>query len=116
MPFNGTRQHLLDIVRGIDLIETFIAELDFEEYCADLKTKAAVERMILQVAEAAFRLGPDAQQLIPNHDWRGLRGMSNQIRHAYDGLENPILWEAVKVDLPQLRTAVRALLKKLQST
>lgn len=43
MPFRDNETHLRDILQGIDLIETFVADMDLRLYETDLKTKSAVE-------------------------------------------------------------------------
>ena len=49
----------------MDLIEAFLADMDFHVYQTDLKTKSAVERQLQIIAEAAKRLGDDAETLSP---------------------------------------------------
>ncbi len=46
-----------DIVECIDYVAVFIGDMDFEQYCADRKTSAAVERMLQIISEAAIRIG-----------------------------------------------------------
>jgi uncharacterized protein with HEPN domain len=106
LPSSLRRQHLQDILDHINGIEEFVAGMTLEQYVTDRKTKAAVERYILTVAEAAFRLGTNADELIPKHDWHGLRGMGNILRHAYDKLEDEVIWETITVDLPELKQSV----------
>jgi uncharacterized protein with HEPN domain len=69
MPFRNDATHLSDILEGIDHIEAFLAGTDFEKYEADEKTKAAVERKLQIITEAAKRLGDNAQSLRPGPDW-----------------------------------------------
>jgi uncharacterized protein with HEPN domain len=100
------RQHLQDILDHISGIEEFVFGMTFEQYVKDRKTKAAVERYILTIAEAAFRLGTNADALIPTHDWHGLRGMGNILRHSYDKLEDEVIWETITLDLFELKRSV----------
>lgn len=65
MPFRDNETHLRDILQGIDLIETFVADMDLRLYETDLKTKSAVERQLQIITEAAKRLGGDAETLMP---------------------------------------------------
>ena len=52
MPFREVRAHLLDIQESIVNIDFFLKEVEFETYCADLKTKSAVERQMQIISEA----------------------------------------------------------------
>ena len=106
MPFRDSLMHLRDILASIDLIDQFVTGFDFEAYERDLKTKSAVERQLQILTEAAIRLGADADEVCPGPDWRGLRGMGTFLRHAYHRVDDRIVWDTVKNELPPLRIAV----------
>jgi len=42
----------------------------------------------------------------PGLQWRDIRGMGNWLRHQYEGIELPVIWETVRADLPPLKAAV----------
>jgi uncharacterized protein with HEPN domain len=113
LPFRDARTHLEDIINSIDLIDDFIGTMDFEIYSQDLKTKSAVERQMQIITEAAHRLGDEAAALCPGPDWRGLMGMGNILRHGYHKVEDRIVWDTVKTELPTLRVAVMRTLSSL---
>ena len=106
MPFRNTRSHFQDILESIALIEAFLANVEFEGYASDLKTKSAVERQLQIITEAAHRLGDDAERLCPGPDWKGYMGMGNILRHAYHRIDDRAVWETVKTDLPPLKEAI----------
>jgi uncharacterized protein with HEPN domain len=98
--------HFQDMLKAIALIEQFTDGMDFPAYSADIKTRAAVERQLQILTEAAYRLKPEDEPLCPGPDWRKIRGMGNMLRHAYDRLNNEAVWLTVKDDLPALKQAV----------
>jgi uncharacterized protein with HEPN domain len=106
LPFREARAHLIDIRESIENIDGFLKEMDFEAYHADLKTRSAVERQLQIISEAAARLKDDGERLCPGIDWQGLRGMGNVLRHGYHKVEDRIVWDAVKFDLPLLKACV----------
>ncbi len=77
-----------------------------EDYIEDLKTRSAVERQMQIITEAAIRLGDEAETLCPGLDWPGNRGMGNALRHEYHSVNDQIVWDTVKLELPLLRAAV----------
>src|SRR3954454_21755411 len=95
------RQHYKDILDAIEAIESFTEGMDFESFRTDPKTVAAVERKLLQIAEAAVRL---RGQPLPEQPWRNIRGMGNWLRHQYDRVSLAIVWSTVTQDLPPLKT------------
>ena len=106
MSFRGPEMHFQDMLRAITLIEQFTHGMDFPAYAADIKTRAAVERQLQILTEAAYRLKPEDEPLCPEPDWRKIRGMGNILRHAYDRLNDEAVWLTVKDDLPALKQAV----------
>lgn len=73
---------------------------------------AAVERKLQVISEAAIRLGTEAEQHIPDQPWRGIRGMGNQLRHAYERVDLDILWNSVTDDLPPLKSAISEFIER----
>jgi uncharacterized protein with HEPN domain len=102
--------HFQDIVDSIALIDLFVEGVDLERYRDDLKTKSAVECQFQIITEAAYRLGNEADLLCPGPNWKGLMGMGNILRHGYHKVDDEIVWETVKTDLPALRLAVSSVL------
>lgn len=108
MPFKDPSLHLQHMLAAI---EEFLGDIDFATYKENLKTRSAVKRQIF--TEAAFRLGDEASIVCPEVDWRA-RGMGNRLRHWYDKVIDAVVWDAIKIDLPPLKTAVQSALIHLQ--
>jgi uncharacterized protein with HEPN domain len=58
----------------------------------------------------AVRLKDEGERLCPGIDWKGLCGMGNVLRHGYHKVEDRIVWDAVKFDLPLLKACVDGVL------
>jgi uncharacterized protein with HEPN domain len=110
MPFRGARLHYSDILSAIALVEEFVGSMDFAAYQIDAKTRAAVERELQIITEAAYRLTPEDESLCPGPDWKALRGMGNILRHAYHRINDEAVWATVREDLPPLKAAVETTL------
>jgi uncharacterized protein with HEPN domain len=113
VPFSDARRHFEDILDAIDRIDEFIGNIDFTAYRSDEKTKAAVERKIQVLTEAIVRLEDDSPGAYPEIDQKGYRGMGNILRHSYHRIDDKIVWNTVKEDLPRLREIVERLLRSL---
>jgi len=88
------------------MIEQFTSGMDFEGFRTNPMAVAAVERKLLIISEAAIRLGDEAERRCPDLPWRDIRGIGNQIRHAYERIDLDTIWSAVTDDLPPLKAAV----------
>jgi uncharacterized protein with HEPN domain len=75
------------------------------QFIADDKTVDAVERCPSRISEAASKLGEDAEALAPGEEWGKIRGLGNLLRHEYDVIERPVLWDIVVHNLLPLRAA-----------
>jgi len=80
--------------------------MDFAAYKADFRTKFAVVRQMQVITEAAVRLGEEAQSIAPGPDWRGFRGMGNILRHAYHRVDDELIWNTEKDDLPLMKEVI----------
>jgi uncharacterized protein with HEPN domain len=99
-----------DIVDAIEMIERFTSGMDCEGFRSNPMAVAAVERKIQIISEAAIRLGDEADRRCPDQPWRDIRGIGNQLRHAYERVDLNTIWNAVTDDLPPLKaTIIRAL-------
>lgn len=73
------------------------------EYYADLKTKAAVEREFEIIGETLNRINKINIGMLANVDnWREIIGFRNVIAHGYDVVEDEIVWDSIKRNIPEL--------------
>lgn len=112
MPSKTLLELLQDIAQSGEAIQDFVVGMSLDEYCADLKTRSAVERQFLIIAEAAKRLGEKAYELCPHQDWRAIRDFGNVIRHDYEGVADNIVWDSIQRRLPELQSDVNLAISK----
>jgi len=93
-----------DILAAIATIAEFIGEMDQQAFNADRKTRSAVERQLLIIAEAADHRFEHRFPNIPIHK---IRGMGNILRHEYPSVDEETVWEtATGPALKELRDAL----------
>lgn len=100
------RRLFTDIADAITMIEQFTCGMDFEAFRSNPMAVAAVERKLQIIGEAAIRLGDEAEHRCPGLPWRDIRGIGNQLRHAYERIDLDTIWSAVTDDLPPLKAAI----------
>ena len=100
------KKHLFDIRQAIDLIELFTESTnEFEQYQKDLKTKSAVERQLSILGEAVVRFGQEEKESRLENA-KQIVGFRNRLVHAYDNIDDTIVWVILKTYLPTLREEV----------
>ncbi len=101
------KKYLSDILISIDLIENFIADTpDFNVYQNDLKTQSAIERQLVIIGEALNKLKQTESDLTIQND-KQIIGFRNRLVHAYDSIDNAIVWVIVKRHLQELKLEIK---------
>ncbi len=97
------KKYLSDIILAIELIESFISDVkSFEQYQLDLKTQSAVERQLMIIGEAAIRFRQVCPEVSLENSLQ-IAGFRNRIVHAYDSIDNSIVWVIVNRHLESLK-------------
>lgn len=104
------RELLEDILERIAQIKAFTSDLEFPDYQQDAKTKLAVERSLEIIGEALSRIkkeDPIVLEEIQEH--RSIISFRNILAHAYDNIEDKIVWGVITSDLDKLEADIRKL-------
>ena len=100
------KKYLYDIIQAIELIEAFTSDIrDFDNYLSDLKTQSAVERQLGIIGEAVNKY----ENLLPNSpiiNARKIVGFRNRLIHAYDALDQSIVWAIIKNHIVPLKKEI----------
>lgn len=105
-------KYLSDILSAIELIEEFTdGVLSFVDYDSDRKTQSSVERQLSILGEALNKLQKQAPEIsIVNQ--QQIIGFRNRLVHAYDSVDNSIVWAILKKHLPMLKEEVLSLMSE----
>lgn len=106
-----SKKFLTDILGSILSIENFMGNnRDFNIYQSDKMLRRAVERELEIIGEAISRLGKLSEHIsIANS--RKIIDLRNKVIHAYDSVDDTIIWGIVIKYLPTLKTEIESLLK-----
>lgn len=109
---HSINMYLLDILNSINSIYDFLGtERNFKKYESNKLVRRAIERELEIIGEAVNRvLKIDAQIDISNS--RRIVNLRNLVIHAYDNVDNLIIWGIINKDLPLLKNQVLELLNK----
>ena len=103
---------LFDIKESVDNIISFTKNLSFEMYCADIKTIHAVQHNFMIIGEAAARISEEYKQHNSQINWSQVKDFLNVIVHDYFGIDNSIVWDIIKSNIPELGIHIAELLPK----
>jgi uncharacterized protein with HEPN domain len=104
------RKLLTDIEEAILSIDQHLeGKRIFEEYINNKTKRRAVERELEIIGEAMTKLLKISPDISITHG-RVIVGLRNRVIHAYDTVDETIIWKIVMKDLPVLLTEVQNLL------
>jgi uncharacterized protein with HEPN domain len=94
----------------IDKIFAYTEGLSLEQFCKDRKTIDSVCFNLAVLGEAANKVSSELQQALRDVPWRKIISTRNKLIHGYAAIDDELVWDIVKTDLPNLsRTLTRAL-------
>lgn len=105
------KKHLEDMRRAIELLSKFTVGQKVDNYRDDPMLASAVERQFEILGEALSRLlklDPSFESRIT--DARRIVDFRNILIHAYDVVDEQVVWDIVERKLPVLRREVDRLL------
>jgi len=106
------KMYLLDISTSIDSIHEYLGDKrNFNAYESNKQLRRAVERELEIIGEATNRI----IKINPKVDISNARrivSLRNWVIHAYDNVDNVIIWGIIDKDLPLLKAQVTELLNE----
>jgi uncharacterized protein with HEPN domain len=111
----GPRVHLHDILAAIAGAREAIGDASFAAYRTRRPMRRAVEREIEILSEASRRIPAGLKETEPGIPWHEIAGIGNVLRHDYEIVSDPIVWNVVHEHLPALEAAVQRILERLGS-
>jgi len=104
------KKYLFDILFSIEAIEEFLLDVEFGMYQEDLKTKSAVERQLGIIGEAVNQFSKENTGIELQHT-REIVNFRNRIIHAYDSVDDSIVWAIKTNHLPIIKNEIEIILK-----
>jgi len=106
------KKHLEDVRQATVLLGRFVAGKCVDDYRADPMLSSAIERQFEVIGEALnrlLRLEPSLESRIT--DARRIIDFRNVLIHAYDVVDENVVWDILERKLPVLRKEVEQLLQ-----
>ncbi len=97
------RLYLKDIVAAMDDIENFLGGMNREAFDSDKKTFSAVVRQLEIIGEAAKQVPDEIRKTRPDVPWSEMAGMRDRLIHAYFGVDQDLVWQAVTERMPKVK-------------
>ncbi|MDF1558963.1 MAG: DUF86 domain-containing protein [Bacteroidales bacterium] len=106
----SNRDRLSHILDSITTIENFIREYSRSSFLEDRKTIDATLFQFAVIGEVIVRVNED---ILDKYDfpWYKVRAFRNFILHEYHAIEDRVIWDTIKKDLPLLKQIIEGILR-----
>lgn len=98
--------YIEDILESIYAIESYLEGIDFDTFYEDRKTYSATIREFIIIGEAISKIIDLLQETSPEYPWRIIKDFRNFIIHEYFGVNARIVYDAAKLELPELKKII----------
>lgn len=109
----GDKARLSHILDAIVEIESYLSEADYELFLNNSMMKFACIKQLEIIGEASGHISDEMKMQFSEIEWSQIRGMRNIFVHEYFGIDTKLVWEIIKLDLPDLKSKVLAIVNTL---
>lgn len=108
------KSRLEHILQAIERINRYTKGKTFDDFIADDMMYYAVVKNIEILGEASNMLTEEFRIAHPDTPWKQVNGMRNYIVHEYFQVDNTVVWDVIKHDLPVLEKQIIEYIRKEQ--
>ncbi|MCJ0765658.1 HepT-like ribonuclease domain-containing protein [Variovorax terrae] len=101
-----TPAHVADMLEFARELIALAGSKPLPLFLADRVLCLAVEKLFINLGEAAKRIDPAETGRIPGVPWVRVIGLRNILAHGYEQIEHEVLYKAIVNDLPALAAAL----------
>ena len=108
---DADRANISEVLYAIGHIEEYLSNTTkLDDLLRNTMVYDAVMMNFILIGEACKRLSKELKTANPQVDCKGLNGYRNFIAHEYFGVDENIVWAAIKIELPKLKQELEVIL------
>ncbi len=104
-------QHIFD---AIIEIESYLLNQDFNQFIGNSMMRFASIKQLEIIGEASNHISEEIKSKFSKIEWTQIVAMRNVFIHEYFGVDQHIVWEIIKTDLPDLKIKIKEILNSIE--
>jgi len=102
-----------DIITFIKRIESYIQDLNFENFRENQLVIDGVIRNLVLIGEASKNLSSEIRKKFSNIPWSEMIGLRNLATHGYFKIDLTIIWDIITKDIPENKQSIQNIFNEL---
>ena len=94
---------LQDILESLNRIDTYTEGVEYDSFSNNQMLIDAVIRNLEIIGEAARNVPKEIKDKYSEIPWKKMIALRNILIHEYFGVDESIVWEIIKTNLPEVR-------------
>lgn len=113
MKVDRTPAHLADMLQFAQELQALVQGMDAETVSRNRVLCLAIEKLFINLGEAASRVDVSSSAAMPDIPWRRIIGLRNILAHGYEQVAHEILHRTIVDELPALTASLKSRLPDL---
>jgi len=110
----GDKIRLQHIYDAIIEIENYLDNQSFDQFMENSMMRFASIKQLEIIGEASNHISGETKSRFSKIEWAQIVGMRNVFIHEYFGVDQQIVWEIIKTDLPDLKIKIEETLNSIE--
>ena len=108
--------YIQDVIDSIDKTQKFTEGLTYDAFREDSKTVFAVIRALEIIGEAVKNIPESLRSKYSDIPWKEMAGMRDKLIHEYFGVKYEIVWDTIKIEIPELKSKFEKIFEELEKS
>jgi uncharacterized protein with HEPN domain len=113
MTIDRAPAHLSDMLAFVRELRALLRDQSLPQYKSDRVRNLAVEKLFINLGEAALRLAEAQRARIGGVPWRQVIGLRNILAHGYEQVDHETLYRTVTAELGLVEAALAGALDRI---
>ncbi len=111
-PLREWRHYVADMIEFCERVLSYTRDLDQQTFITDRRTYDATLRNPEFIGEAGTHIPLRIRKGYPRIPWREIIALRNRLIHVYLGIDQDVVWDIVRTDVPHLLAELQIMIRK----